>query len=132
MEARRRTAASRRDTTTTLSWRSLLAGIAATAAAGYFLYSATIHEFPPAGFVYGTLLLLAAWRVWRSGSTLAIGAAGVLHAFEVITALFVYGNPQMITNPGAWQDFLVGVFFLVANITGTIAAVGAWRARPAR
>jgi hypothetical protein len=118
--------------TTTLSWRTLLAGIAAVSAVGYFVYSATIHEFPPAGFAYGLLLLLAAWRVRRSGSRMAIGGAGLLHAFELFNVLFVYGNPQMVMNPGAWQDFLVGVFFIVANAAGLVAAVAAWRERQTR
>jgi hypothetical protein len=46
--------------------------------------------------------------------------------------LCVYGNPQMVMNPGAWQDFLVGVFFIVANAAGLVAAVAAWRERQTR
>jgi hypothetical protein len=117
------------DQTTTLSWRALLAGIVATAAVGYFVYSATIHEFPPAGFVYGTLLLLAAWWVRRSGSRPAIGAVGLLHGFELFNMLLVYGGAQMVMNPAAWQNFLVGVFFIFVNAAGLVAAVGAWRER---
>jgi hypothetical protein len=116
-------------TTTTLSWRALLAGITAVMAAGYLVYSATLHEFPPAGIVYGLLMLLAAWLVRRSGGRVAIGFAGALHAFELYTNLFVYGGPAKLANPSAWQDFLVAVFFILGTAAGTVAAVGAWRSR---
>ncbi|MDQ3430802.1 MAG: hypothetical protein M3467_00985 [Actinomycetota bacterium] len=132
MDVRSPREASQLSTTMTMSWRTVLAGIAATAGIGYLVYAATIHEFPPAGFVYGTLLLLAALWVRRSGSRVAIGVAGLLHAFELFNTLFVYGNPAMVANPAAWQDFLVGVFFIVINAAGVVAAIGAWRTRPSR
>jgi hypothetical protein len=117
--------------TSTFTWKAVLAGIAATTAVGYIVYAATMHEFPPAGFVYGALLAVAAGWVGRTGSHIAIGYAFVLHAFELFNVVFVYGNPAMVTNPAAWQDFLVGVFFLVTNAAGTLAAVAAWRERRA-
>lgn len=116
---------------TSLTWKAVLAGIAAMTAVGYVVYAATMHEFPPAGFVYGGLLAIAAVWVGRTGSRRAIAFAGLLHAFELFNVLFVYGNPQMVTNPAAWQDFLVGVFFIVANAAGVLAAVAAWRERRA-
>lgn len=115
--------------TSTVSWRQVLAAVTAVVAAGQLVHAVTMHEFPPAGIVYGLAMALAAWSVSRSGGRLAIGFAGALHGFELFNMLFVYGGPAMLANPSAWQDFVVGVFFIVGTAAGTIAAVGAWRAR---
>lgn len=80
----------------------------AVVAAGQLVHAVTMHEFPPAGIVYGLAMALAAWSVSRSGGRLAIGFAGALNGFELFNMLFVYGGPAMLANPSAWQDFVRG------------------------
>ena len=116
----------------TLSWSRLLVIVSTVVGIAEVLHGFLILRFPLAGIIGGILFLGTAWLVrWRT-RRLTIALAGAAHLFELTMVLFVYGGPEALSNPSAWQDFVINGFFLLATLVGTVTAVAAWRAQSRR
>lgn len=115
-----------------LGWSRLLVIVSTVVGIAGVLHGFLILRFPLAGIIGGILFLGTAWLVrWRT-RRLTIALAGAAHLFELTNLLFVYGGPEALSNPSAWQDFLINGFFILATLVGTVTAAAAWRAETRR